>query len=161
MIVRTLIAAMVIGAAAQCQTALAQQPNSIFAKRAPTNSLWRDSLDLYQPKDTQTYVRQLAQYQRSQLVAQQAYQQRLAAARQAAYLSQNRGYGYGYGYNPYYGGNVGYQPNIVWLPSGTSLNTAATVLPNGRVRVTAQPFFSSVPAVHTYNLRTGQVQRIR
>jgi hypothetical protein len=161
MIVRTLIAALVFGAAAHCQTGLAQQTNSIFAQRRPTNSLRRDSLNLYPSKDTQTYVRQLAQYQRSQQVAQRAYQQRFSAVRQAGYSSQNRGYGYGNGYNPYYGGNVGYQPNIVWLPSGTSLNTAATVLPNGRVRVTAQPFFSSVPAVHTYNLRTGQVQRIR
>ncbi len=57
---------------------------------------------------------------------------------------------------------IGYAPNIVWLPSGTSLNVGATVSPDRRhVNISAQPFFSSVPAVHLYNLRTGQLQRIR
>jgi hypothetical protein len=65
-------------------------------------------------------------------------------------------------YYPYYPRVVGYQPNITWLPTGATLNAAAVVSPDGRhVRVNAQPFFSHVPAVHTYNLRTGETRRIR
>jgi hypothetical protein len=167
MIVRTLIAALVFGAAIQCQTGLAQQTRSIFAT-APTRSSGHAASNHLQPNSSMAYVGQVyAQTQRARIAAQQAYlaraqaeQRRLAALQQAAVLSQNRRYGYGY--NPYYPGRaIGYQPNIVWLPSGTRLNVGATVLPNGQVRVTAQPFFSSVPAVHTYNLRTGQIQRIR
>ncbi len=160
MIVRTLIAALVFGAAVQCQTGLAQQTRSIFAT-APTHSSGRAASNRLQPNSSMAYIGQVyTQTQRDYLARAQAEQRRLAALQRAAYLSRNRGYGYGY--NPYYPGRViGYQPNIIWLPSGTSLNVGATVLPNGQVRVTAQPFFSSIRAVHTYNLRTGQVQRIQ
>ncbi len=85
------------------------------------------------------YHRQLAQ-------AQLELEQALAVRRQ---LEQQRHY--------YQNGNVGYAPVITWLPSGASLGVGATVSPDRRyVRVNANPFFSSVGPVHTFNWHTGQ-----
>ncbi len=54
---------------------------------------------------------------------------------------------------------VGYLPVITWLPQGTSFGASATVSPDGRyVRTTANPFFSSIGPVYTYNLNTGETR---
>lgn len=67
---------------------------------------------------------------------------------------------YGYGYSPYQRGAVGYAPVISWLPTGTSLQTGAVISPDGRsVRISAQPFFSSVPYYDTFNMANGQTRR--
>ncbi|MDP6443812.1 MAG: hypothetical protein QGG36_14815 [Pirellulaceae bacterium] len=61
---------------------------------------------------------------------------------------------------PYYGNRaVGYAPVITWLPQGTSLGVQA-YSPDGRnVRISANPFFSSIPSYDTFNFRTGQTRR--
>jgi hypothetical protein len=54
---------------------------------------------------------------------------------------------------------VGYLPVITWLPQGTAFGAGATISPDGRyVRTNANPFFSSVGPVYTYNYRTGETQ---
>ena len=54
---------------------------------------------------------------------------------------------------------VGYFPVITWLPEGTSFGASAVVSPDGRyVRVNANPMFSSVGPVYTYNLNTGETR---
>jgi hypothetical protein len=54
---------------------------------------------------------------------------------------------------------VGYLPVITWLPQGTSFGASATISPDGRyVRTTANPFFSSIGPVYTYNLNTGETR---
>ena len=56
-------------------------------------------------------------------------------------------------------GNVGYRPQITWLPEGTNLGASAGVSPDRRhVRINANPFFSSVGPVYTYNLGTGETR---
>jgi hypothetical protein len=50
-----------------------------------------------------------------------------------------------------YGGRTGFVPVITWLPEGTSLGASAVISPDRRyVRVTAQPFFSSIGNVDTF-----------
>ena len=54
---------------------------------------------------------------------------------------------------------VGYLPIITWLPQGTSFGAGATISPDGRyVRTNANPFFSSIGPVYTYNYRTGETR---
>jgi hypothetical protein len=54
-------------------------------------------------------------------------------------------------------GRVGYAPVITWLPEGTQLGASAMVSPDGRhVRINANPFFSSIGPVYTYNWSTGE-----
>ncbi len=58
-----------------------------------------------------------------------------------------------------YGNNVGYMPVITWLPEGAQLAAGAVVSPDRRyVRVNAQPFFSSVGPVHSFNFQTGETK---
>lgn len=58
-------------------------------------------------------------------------------------------------------GAVGFRPVITWLPEGTSLGVGAVVSPDRRsVRISAAPFFSSVPFVDTFNWHTGETRRI-
>lgn len=55
------------------------------------------------------------------------------------------------------GNNVGFAPVITTLPSGASLGAGAVISPDGRyVRVNAQPFFSQVGPVRTFNFANGQ-----
>ena len=52
---------------------------------------------------------------------------------------------------------VGYFPVITWLPDGTSFGASAVVSPDGRhVRINANPMFSSIGPVYTYNWNTGE-----
>lgn len=74
--------------------------------------------------------------------------QRAIALRQALQREYYRRYG-----------GVGYMPVITWLPQGTSLGASAVVSPDRRhVRISTQPFFSSVGPVYTYNLNTGETR---
>ena len=58
--------------------------------------------------------------------------------------------------------NVGFAPFITWLPKGVSMSAGAVVSPDRRyVRVNAQPFFSTIGSVHTFNMKTGHYKRIR
>lgn len=55
--------------------------------------------------------------------------------------------------------NVGFAPQITWLPEGASLGVSGVVSPDGRsVRISAMPFFSSIPSYDTFNFATGQSQ---
>jgi len=59
--------------------------------------------------------------------------------------------GYGYG--------TGYMPVITWLPQGATMGARAVISGDRRyVRVSPQPFFSSVGPVYTYNLGTGETR---
>lgn len=97
---------------------------------------------------TPDQIDQLAtHYQRQLNQAQQQLQQALAARAQLQNQLRQRN-------------NVGYAPVITWLPQGTQLNAGAVVSPDRRhVRVNAQPFFSSIPYVDTFNFNTGQTRR--
>ncbi len=71
------------------------------------------------------------------------------------YFFNLRNNNYGNYYGP--GSVVGYQPVITTLPTGTSLGVGGIISPDGRhVRINAQPFFSSVGPVYTFNPVTGQ-----
>lgn len=51
---------------------------------------------------------------------------------------------------------AGFQPVIVWLPSGTNFGASGVVSPDGRyVRTTAYPFFSSIGPVNTFTYQNG------
>ena len=55
--------------------------------------------------------------------------------------------------------NVGFAPQITWLPEGASLGVSGVVSPDGRsVRISAMPFFSSIPSYDTFNFATGQTR---
>ncbi len=72
-------------------------------------------------------------------LAAQLYQQRMQAAR----------------------GGVGFAPVITWLPEGAHLQAGAVVSPDRRhIRITASPFFSSIPAVHAFNFHKGKTTQI-
>ena len=91
-------------------------------------------------------------------------QQRLLAREQAAWnlarqnqwlwmqMMQNRGWG---------NRAVGYRPIITWLPEGGNMTAGAVVSPDLRhVRISVNPFFSSIGPVDTFNYHTGQTRRI-
>jgi hypothetical protein len=107
------------------------------------------------PPDQQQQLaqQQLQQFdQEQQQLLQQANQElaRIQFIRQALENElwlRNAGYG------------VGYMPVVTWLPEGTWFGAGANVSPDGRyVRVNANPFFSSVGPVYTYNLNNGATQ---
>jgi tetratricopeptide (TPR) repeat protein len=53
-------------------------------------------------------------------------------------------------------GAVGYQPIIITLPTGTNMSATAVVSHDRRyVRVSAQPVFSTIPVVNTFNYNSG------
>jgi len=53
-------------------------------------------------------------------------------------------------------GAVGYQPIIITLPTGANMSVTAVVSHDRRyVRVSAQPLFSTIPAVNTFNYASG------
>jgi len=91
------------------------------------------------------YFAQTAKNQADRNTAARAELARAAAERDAlaARLAASRG--------------VGFAPVITTLPTGTSLGVGATVSPDRRyVRINAQPFFSQVGPVRTFNPVTGQ-----
>ena len=54
------------------------------------------------------------------------------------------------------GGAVGYQPVIVTLPEGASMNVRAIISADRRyVRCSPAPFFSSIDSVTTFNMSSG------
>ena len=56
----------------------------------------------------------------------------------------------------YLRGAVGYQPLIITLPTGTNMSVTAVVSHDRRyVRVSAQPLFSTIPNVNTFNYSSG------
>ncbi len=110
-------------------------------------------LDRMSPKQIDALVAELEQ-QQQQLAQQRLLQAQIELARAQAYrdyfmqLQQQRAYG---------GGGVGFAPVITWLPEGVTLGASAVVSPDRRyVRITAMPFFSSVPSVSTFNFRNGK-----
>src|SRR5690606_21981766 len=53
-------------------------------------------------------------------------------------------------------GAVGYQPVIITLPEGVNMSVTSVVSHDRRyVRVTAQPMFSTIPRVNTFNYVSG------
>jgi len=57
---------------------------------------------------------------------------------------------------PYAQQAVGYQPVIITLPTGSNMSAVAVVSADRRyVRVTAQPLFSQIPQVNTFNYASG------
>ena len=57
------------------------------------------------------------------------------------------------------GYGVGYMPVVTWLPEGTWFGAGANISPDGRyARINANPFYSSVGPVYTYNLNNGATQ---
>jgi hypothetical protein len=95
-------------------------------------------------------VQQLAENEsRRQLAASQAYRDYLVRQYQNRLAASRRR-------------GVGYAPVITWLPEGTSLGASAVVSPDRRyVRITAQPFFSRVDRVDTFNFYTGETRTIQ
>ncbi|MBR5711156.1 MAG: VWA domain-containing protein [Thermoguttaceae bacterium] len=61
-------------------------------------------------------------------------------------------------YNPYFRqGAVGYQPQIITLPTGTNMMAQAVVSADRRyVRITSVPLFSYIASVHVFNYVTGE-----
>jgi hypothetical protein len=101
------------------------------------NALYDSILAQQLPQDDQ---RQLLQQAQLELVRAQTLQQVLSD--RLAWERFNR---------------VGYLPVITWLPDGTSFGANAVVSPDGRhVRINANPMFSNVGPVYTYNLNTGE-----
>ena len=112
---------------------------------------------------------QLTQRTTRSIVARQsqrqlAIQRRLAGQRQVVSFGPQFGVRNRFGIGGYYGPPrvVAYQPVVTWYPTGATMSAGGVVSPGGRhVRVGVQPYFSSIRAVHTYNLRTGEMRRIR
>jgi hypothetical protein len=98
-------------------------------------------------------IQQLEEIQQRLLAREQlAWQQ----ARQMQWLwnqmQQNRGWG---------GRPVGFSPVVSWLPQGTNMTASAVVSPDRRyVRISVNPFFSSIGPVDTFNFNNGQTRRI-
>lgn len=116
-----------------------------------TNAVLAQQLPADQQQPLQQQMQQFDQQQ--QQILQQANQElaRLQFLRQALENEiwwRNAGYG------------VGYMPVVTWLPEGTWFGGGANISPDGRyVRVNANPFFSSVGPVYTYNLNNGATHR--
>jgi hypothetical protein len=112
--------------------------NAVLAQQLPVGE---------QPQQVQQQMQQFDQQQ--QQVLQQANQElaRLQFLRQALENEmwlRNSGYG------------VGYAPVVTWLPEGTWFGASANVSPDGRyARINANPYYSSVGPVYTYNLNNG------
>ena len=104
-----------------------------------------------QQKQIQQGVQQL-DLQQQQLL-QQANQElaRAQFIRQALaneLWARNAGYG------------VGYMPVVTWLPEGTWFGAGANISSDGRyVNTMANPVFSSVGPVYTYNLNSGETRQ--
>lgn len=82
------------------------------------------------------------------LQQQWAYQRMLSS-----YASRTQGRGVPPFFRP---GAVGYRPNIMVIPSGTSFVGTAVISGDRRyVRITAAPFFSDIVAVDTFNFING------
>ena len=115
--------------------------NAVLAQQLPADE---------QPQQVQQQMQQFNQQQ--QEVMQQANQElaRLQFLRQALENEiwlRNAGYG------------VGYMPVVTWLPEGTWFGAGANISPDGRyARINANPFYSSVGPVYTYNLNNGATQ---
>jgi hypothetical protein len=93
-------------------------------------------------------------------VNRQILAQQLAAAadpQSMSDLAQARLNGGGLGAQPFLGaGAIGYQPIIMWLPSGANCMMSAVVSADRRyVRVTVNPIFSGVSKVDTFNTSSG------
>ena len=69
---------------------------------------------------------------------------------------QNNQQTYSYRYNP---PRVYYQPHIIWLPQGTTLNVGPVYVDPYRrhVRMGINYGFYHIPRVQTFNIYTGQV----
>ncbi|QDU92976.1 hypothetical protein [Lignipirellula cremea] len=113
-------------------------------------------LDGMNPREINALLEQyLDQTQQNQLQAAQAN----AIAQAQAQAQYNQAYAYQNYLARRYNRGIGYQPIVTTLPSGVSLNAGGLVSPDGRyARISANPFFSSVGPVSTFNYRTGQTR---
>jgi hypothetical protein len=115
--------------------------NAVLAQQLPADE---------QPQQVQQQMQQFDQQQ--QQVLQQANQElaRLQFLRQALENEiwfRNAGHG------------LGYAPVVTWLPEGTWFGASANITPDGRyARINANPYYSSVGPVYTYNLNNGSTQ---
>lgn len=116
-----------------------------------TNAALAQQQAVDQPQQLLQQMQQIGQQQQEQM--RQANQElaRLQFIRHALENElwlRNAGYG------------VGYAPVVTWLPEGTWFGAAANISPDGRyTRINANPFFSSVGPVYTYNLNSGETRR--
>ena len=57
-------------------------------------------------------------------------------------------------------GAVGYKPEVIWLPTGTQMQTTGVISADRRyVRISAAPLFSTIPEVNTFNYTDGETKR--
>lgn len=115
--------------------------NAVLAQQLPADD---------QPQQVRQQVQQFGQ-QQDQLMQDAAQElarlQFLRRALENEIWQRNAGYG------------VGFAPVVTWLPEGTWFGASANVSPDGRyVQVNANPFFSSVGPVYTYNLNNGETR---
>jgi hypothetical protein len=128
----------------------ADRDAEIVAKVAQMSPERVDALvKLYQKRD-ERFRAERANEARRRLATSQAYRDLLVRQYQNRLQAARAG-----------GRPVGYAPVITVLPEGTSLGASAIVSPDRRyVRMTLQPFFSTVNRVDTFNFRTGQTSSV-
>ena len=115
--------------------------NAVLAQQLPADD---------QPQQVQQQMQQFGQ-QQDQLMQQAGQElarlQFLRRALETEIWQRNAGYG------------LGYAPVVTWLPEGTWFGASANVSPDGRyVQINANPYYSSVGPVYTYNLNNGATQ---
>jgi len=115
--------------------------NAVLAQQLPAGE---------QPQQVQQQVQQVGQ-QQEQLMQQAGQEldrlQFLRRALENEIWLRNAGYG------------VGYMPVVTWMPEGTWFGASANISPDGRyVQIGANPVYSSVGPVYTYNLSNGATQ---
>ncbi len=121
-------------------------------KLSTMNAEQVDALVAHFRRQYEAYGSELA-VARAHLAQAEEYRNDLSRSVEAA----GGGYGGGAGNAVGGGGNgVGYRPVVTWLPEGASLGVGAVVSPDRRyVRINAQPFFSSVGPVQTFQFHSG------
>jgi len=119
----------------------------VYGKRAAHSAHEAEAQRRQALADSPAYRQaRLAQWQAARAAQNAAAAARPAAARPVVY-----------GPRP----GVGYAPIITWLSEGTSMGASAVVSPDRRyVRINAQPFFSYIPQVDTFNFYTGKTRTI-
>jgi len=129
-------------------TAAAQTQSQVYRFTAAGKRAWLHDRILSEVLDPAQRANMLAS-----LARMSEFQLDQAISNYFGNLNANR-----YGGNYYGGGRVvGYQPVITTLPTGASLNAGGVISPDGRsVRINAQPTFSQVGPVRTFNPVTGQ-----
>jgi len=127
-------------ASTSVSTAVAQSPSQVYRYSVSGKRAWiydrivNEVYDPYQRSSMIASLNRMSEFQLDQAISN--------------YFANRNGRG-----------RVAYQPVITTLPTGASLNAGAVISPDRRhVRINAQPFFSQVGPVRTFNTRTGQTR---